>query len=179
MKKLRYLVWLLALLLAAPMAVARPAKDGKKPKKPARERPVKAKAQTAYLVGYATSLLDSTVYVTPLQRVDSVYIDSRTGFLMDRPLYSAQFQAYLEDSLKLKRMTTAVIFSPKEKKAQKKLEKVLKRTKADTSLRLTQLGAADFRFYAEQWSGNAAVLVDDEGNILPEESTKQEKKKKK
>lgn len=50
------------------------------------------KPRTVYMYGFACSLNDSTVYFTEIQRIDSAYIDSKTGFLYGRNNYSYQLR---------------------------------------------------------------------------------------
>ena len=51
---------------------------------------------TAYMFGFASSFNDSTVYMTSVQRVDSVYLTHKKLFLDNRENYSLQLKEYLE-----------------------------------------------------------------------------------
>ena len=51
---------------------------------------------TAYMFGFASSFSDSTVYMTSVQRVDSVYLTHKKLFLDNRENYSLQLKEYLE-----------------------------------------------------------------------------------
>ncbi len=153
MKGMKNILLLLA-LVAVPMALQARSAKGERKEKTAKvytPRASKVKAATASLFGYAMSLSDSTVYLTDIQRLDSVYLDKKSGFLMDRQLYSMQLQAYLEDSLHLENMTTAVFFHKKPKKAEKKHAKVEKHNRQDGTLKFKRISADDFHFYAERW----------------------------
>ena len=178
MKKFRIIMWAACLMLGLTTIQARPAKGQKKAKTERNllKRPLRVAQGTVYMFAYSTSMKDSTVFLTPIQRVDSVFIEKHTGFLMDRHLYSMQFQAYLEDSLHLTNMTTAVLFSTKQKKAAKRRAKVVKHAKADTTLRLTELDAAAFSFYAEKWI-DTTVTDEEEKPQATAESPKKKKKK--
>ena len=86
----------------------------------------KGEMKTIYMYGFAASFNDSTVYFTDVHRVDSAWIDSKTKFLMSRENYSAQLSSYLE-KLGEKNMVCVASFAKKEKKARKKLQKMVAR----------------------------------------------------
>lgn len=90
--------------------------------------PLQAKGEmkTIYMYGFAASFNDSTVYFTDVHRVDSAWIDSKTKFLMSRENYSAQLSSYLE-KLGEKNMVCVASFAKNEKKARKKLQKMVAR----------------------------------------------------
>lgn len=78
---------------------------------------------TAYMFGFASSFSDSTVYMTSVQRVDSVYLTHKKLFLDNRENYSLQLKEYLEKIGEPKR-TCIVIFDRNFKKAEKKWTKL-------------------------------------------------------
>ena len=88
---------------------------------------------TAYMFGFASSFSDSTVYMTSVQRVDSVYLTHKKLFLDNRENYSLQLKEYLE-SIGAPKRTCIVIFDRNFKKAEKKwtklYERYTKKTKA-------------------------------------------------
>ena len=49
-----------------------------------------------YVCGLATSFNDSTVYFTEIQKIDSAYVDSKTGFLYGRDSYSYQLREQMQ-----------------------------------------------------------------------------------
>ena len=69
---------------------------------------VKVRQTPAYLFGYALSPVDSVVYLTSIQRVDTVYMEKKTKMLMGRSLYSDQLQQYLENSMGVRGAICAV-----------------------------------------------------------------------
>ena len=71
---------------------------------------------TAYMFGFASSFNDSTVYMTSVQRVDSVYLTHKKLFLDNRENYSLQLKEYLE-SIGAPKRTCIVIFDRNFKKA--------------------------------------------------------------
>ena len=149
----------LGLCLTATTAGARsprtstPAKKQKteKPKKVKKVKPPKLKSCTAYLCGVAYSEMDSSAYVTPVQQVDSVFLDGHTNFLADRQMYSTQLLAYLEEYYACKHAMPAVIYGKKPKRVAKLHAKVLRRFRKDTSWHLHELEPDEFTFKAERW----------------------------
>ena len=55
----------------------------------------KVEPTTAYMFGFASSFNDSTVYITSVQKVDSVYLSHKNLFLEGRDNYSFQLRDYL------------------------------------------------------------------------------------
>lgn len=87
--------------------------------------PIAAKAQNVvpanemYMFGVAFTPLDSVVYITELQTVKGTRVFKKTKFLENRSEYSSQLKRFIINA-GLDRMTTAVSFSPKRSKAEKK-----------------------------------------------------------
>jgi len=161
MRKIAYAMLLTfgLLLSAVPVRardaqMAKPAKKEKsdKPKKVKAAKPPKLKQHTVYLCGVCYSELDSTAYVTPIQKLDSVYLDGRANFLADRQMYSTQLLAYLEEYYAIKHAMPTVIFSKKAKRVVKRHARVLRRFRKDTSWRLHELEKDEFLFKPERWA---------------------------
>ena len=108
------------------------------------------KKVSAYIFGCGVSMLDSVAYVTDIQRLDSVILDGKAKFLRDRHLYSAQLDAYLEDSLGLMHVTTAVFYNKKKPKLEKTLKRVCK-TQQARQMRLQTISNEKFCFHSELW----------------------------
>ena len=83
----------------------------------------KVEPTTAYMFGFASSFNDSTVYITSVQKVDSVYLSHKNLFLEGRDNYSFQLRDYLESIGEPKR-TCIVMFDRNFKKAEKKWTKL-------------------------------------------------------
>lgn len=81
------------------------------------------KPQTVYLYGAGINFLDSVVYVTDFQHLDSVYIEP-DGELRDFYAYSGDLKFYLESHYKLENETCAVFYMTDEKKATKRFAKM-------------------------------------------------------
>lgn len=86
----------------------------------------KVEPTTAYMFGFASSFNDSTVYITSVQKVDSVYLSHKNLFLEGRDNYSFQLRDYLESIGEPKR-TCIVMFDRNFKKAEKKWTKLYER----------------------------------------------------
>lgn len=78
---------------------------------------------TAYMFGLASSFSDSTIYITSVQKVDSVLLTNKSMFLDNRENYSSQLRDYLE-TIGEPRRTCIVVFDKDFKKAEKKWAKI-------------------------------------------------------
>ena len=90
---------------------------------------VEAKKQPVdkiYMFGLAASFTDTIVHFTAIQEVDSAWIESRNGFLLERQVYSYQLRDYLDQQLNLPHRTCQVFYNVKREKLEKKLQKMLK-----------------------------------------------------
>ena len=160
MRKISHVLLAMAILLTAVVTVeartpktpkSKPAKS-EKSKKVKVAKPPKLKSRTVWLCGVAFSETDSVAYVTELQKMDSLYLDSRNNFLADRQMYSQQLNAYLEDSLGCRHMMPAILHSTKPKRAIKRRAKALRRFRGDSSWQLNELAGDEFHFEPERWT---------------------------
>lgn len=126
--------------------------------------------QRIYAFGFAASFADSTVYITDLQPVDSVYIEKRTGFLENRDQYSTQLRDYLAGQDKPHR-TCAFFFAVKQKDAEKTLMKMKKRYGRNGQYEVKYIPSSDFTF--------RTVTHYEEATEQPAVPGKKEKKRKK
>jgi len=81
------------------------------------------KPQTVYIYGAGINFLDSVVYVTDFQHIDSVYIEP-DGELRDYYAYSGDLKFHLESHYNLENETCAVFYMTDEKKATKRFSKM-------------------------------------------------------
>lgn len=100
--------------------------------------------QTVYLFGAGINFLDSVVYVTDFQSLDSLYIEPE-GDLREHYAYTADLKFYLESTLGIENETCAVFYMTDEKKATKRY------TKMDAKLRkkgfvINRVSRNDFAF---------------------------------
>lgn len=102
------------------------------------------KPQTVWLYGAGLNFLDSVVYVTDFQHLDSIFIEP-DGELRDYYAYSGDLKFYLESHYGLTNETCAVYYMTDEKKATKRF------TKMDAKLRkkgfiINRISRDDFSF---------------------------------
>lgn len=87
------------------------------------EQMAKLEPQTIAIYGVGINFLDSTVYVTDYQTLDSVYIEPG-GELREYYAYTADYKFFLESHYHLTNETCAVYYMPKSKKADKRFAKM-------------------------------------------------------
>lgn len=125
-------------------AVARARKEADKNA----EKLAKLEPQTVYIYGAGINFLDSVVYVTDFQSLDSIYIEP-TGELREHYAYTAEWKFYLESMHQLENETCAVFYMDNEKKAVKRY------TKMDAKLRkngfiINRVSRNDFAFTRQE-----------------------------
>lgn len=108
MKKIPFLV-LLAVLFVSGLSTAS-----------AKRMPV----PKMYMFGLAASFTDTIVHVTPIQELDSVWINSKNKFLLERDVYSFQLRDFLEQHLQTPHRTCVVFYNQKREKLEKKYKKM-------------------------------------------------------
>lgn len=106
----------------------------------------KSKTTTIYMFGVGAAFGDSVVYITDVNRVDSVVYEKKTGYLKDRADYSMQLKEYLEKKLGLERRTCAVFYSDSKAKADKKYQKLYKTYNNGGTSSVIKLGTDAFRY---------------------------------
>lgn len=119
-------------------------------------QPVEAKRKKVvqkpvYMIGVGISLVDSMVFISDMQLVDSVTIEKKTKFLMDRQLYSFQLQHYLEAAYKSGPYVPCVFYSPKRKKMERQYLSLHKRYVQNKDLRMVLVDISQFRFKAAEY----------------------------
>ena len=122
----------------------------------------KVEQRPVYICGYAVNFADSAAYVTEIQCIDTAYVESRNGFLMDRNLYSDQLNYFVKKQFGGKHYTCMVLFDKKQARLQKRVERMRKRQENDPSVRLHTIAAADFRFIGEQYIDTSVTMIDEE-----------------
>lgn len=78
----------------------------------------------AYMFGFSGSFTDSVVYFTPIQQVDSVWMDTKTKFLLGRDNYAYQLKNFFADNYGEPFRTCIVFYAWKEKDINKKYAKM-------------------------------------------------------
>ncbi len=106
-----------------------------------------------YMIGVGFSLVDSMVFITDMQLVDSVSIEKKTKFLKDRQLYSFQLQHYLEAAYKGGPYVPSVFFHTKRRKMERQYLSLHKRYVQSKEMRIILVDVSQFRFKAEKYIG--------------------------
>lgn len=136
--------------------------------------------QKMYIFGMAASFTDTIVHFTPIEEIDSAWIDKKI-FLMGREEYSYQLRDYLAKQLLMPQRTCIVVFDKNRKKLEKKYARMLSlyttRPKKGRSYDVRHIGQQDFRFNAV----NMRSVVEERLKAEQEqkEAAKAPKKKKK
>ncbi|MDO5446442.1 MAG: hypothetical protein Q4F34_01510 [Prevotellaceae bacterium] len=125
---------------------------------------------SAYAFGVSASFKDSVVYFTPIQNVDSLFMNKKTGFILGRENYSYQLKNYVESTYQQKHRTCVFIYDVKKKNIEKKYNKMLEKYKKNNLL-IKNIETSDFAFTPVDMS--EAV---DQSESAPK-LTKEEKKK--
>lgn len=111
----------------------------------------KVKRSTVYMFGFSASFTDSLVYITDIQKLDSAYIDTKTNFLIDRPVYSDQLQTFLEATTDMPDCTCVVFFDVKKNKLSEEYAKIRKRYDQDSTLVVKTLPLGKFYFQSPRY----------------------------
>ena len=89
-----------------------------------------------YMFGFSGSFTDSLIYMTDIQDVQLVWMDSKTKFLIGRDYYSEQLKTFLSEQKQQPNRVCVVFFAKSKKKAEKlflKLRKKYLTNKKNTS----------------------------------------------
>ncbi|WP_321436933.1 hypothetical protein [uncultured Bacteroides sp.] len=100
--------------------------------------------KTVYAFGVSASFVDSVVYCTDIQALDSVKL-TKEGFLPKREAYSAQLKNYLENKGELNR-TCMIYFSDSKKNLLREFEKISDKYKKNKSVLFKKIEKNDFQF---------------------------------
>ena len=84
----------------------------------------KPKQTKLYVFGVSMNLTDSVTYITEIQLIDPGFIETKTGFMYDRSIYSQQLQLWVEYNKNQPASTCTIFFSEKKSKIDKKYTKV-------------------------------------------------------
>ena len=103
----------------------------------------KSAEKPLYIFGVSASFLDSVVYITDIQVLDSIKLES--GFLPYRNAYSYQLKNYIEQNRQLTDRTCAVYYSLNKKKLSKELSKLRSKYQKN-KIEVKPLDTAAFRF---------------------------------
>ena len=135
-------------------------------------------AEKVYMFGFAASFNDTIVHFTEIQPLDSVYLDSKTDFLLGREQYSNALRNYLADK-GMPHRTCVVIYDKKLSRLQKrylKMQKLYASNKKQKNRNdIRTIAATDFQFKPLDKS----MFVGEEEEAAKVQKPKKEKKSKK
>ncbi len=102
-------------------------------------------SKSVYAFGVATSFNDTLLYVTEIQKLDSVVL-SGNGFLPKRDLYSYQLKNYMEYDLGKSDYTCMIYFSDKRKKVEKEIVKIKGKYTKQNKFTIVDIKSVNFSF---------------------------------
>lgn len=111
----------------------------------------KPKQTKIYIFGVSVNFTDSITYMTDIQTLEQAYIETKTGFLYDRSIYSQQLQIWVEVAKNQPYTTCTVFFSDSKSKLEKKFKKIQSKYYKDQSTIVKQLEAGEFKFKTIEW----------------------------
>lgn len=112
----------------------------------------KPKQAKIYVFGVSINFTDSVTYITDVQTLDPAYIDTKTGFLYDRSIYSQQLQIWIEYNMKQPNTTCTIFFSKNKSKLESKYVKVRDKIRKDDTTVLKTIDTGKFKFIPQEWS---------------------------
>jgi len=131
MKISKYIIGIILLILTVAWSINTSAKNKQMPK--------------VYAFGVAASFNDSIVYFTGIQEIDSVWINDKNDFLLNRSDYSYQLKNYLE-AQGLSRRTCIVSYALKRKDIEKKYIKMRNKYVKKGTFDIRYIERKDFEF---------------------------------
>ncbi len=130
--------------------------------------------KTVFIYGLAMSFNDSTVYLTDIQRIDSVWIE-KNGFLYSRENYSYQLRDFMRSKGK-NDITPVTFFAEKQKDIEKKFIKTRKKLNSQ-KMGYTVNYIAVNEFHFERIMPSEQDINKDSGTLKEERKKAKEAKK--
>lgn len=124
-----------------------------------------------YAFGFAASFNDSVVYFTDIQTIDSVWVDSKTGFILERGMYANQMRNYFTRNGQPDR-TCVFFYDVKFKNIARKFRKMKERYVSGNNFDIRYLKPDEFAFETNRIDGLEEYLA------MREQAKKDKKKKK-
>lgn len=112
----------------------------------------KPKETKVYVFGISMNFTDSITYMTDIQVLEPAYIETKSGFLYDRSIYSQKLQIWVEQVKGQPYTTCAIFFSESKSKIEKKYKKVQDKLYKDQSTIVKSLEPGDFVFKPQEWT---------------------------
>lgn len=125
-----------------------------------------------YIFGVSDSFSDSTVYVTEVQSLDFVRLNSKSAFLPMRSSFSYQLKNYFESKKNMPNRLCAVYFNVRRDKLERELNKVKKNYLSLKGYKIESV--PDFKF--EKPAGFDDVQLTPEQEKAAKQKAKQEQK---
>lgn len=104
------------------------------------------KCTKLYMYGFAASFNDSTVYFTDIQEMDSVWTNTKTGFLYSRDNYSYQLRDHLKKA-GVPHPTCITVYAKTRKELEKKYVALKKRYTTKGNYDVKYIASNEFEFY--------------------------------
>lgn len=114
----------------------------------------KPEVRSIYMFGFSASFSDSLIYITDIQKVDSVRFQDKSGLLMNRTSYSNQLQFYLEREMNRSKTTCVTFCNEDLKKLQKERNEIWNKYSKDRSVIVKTLTKEQFEFEPENYDAN-------------------------
>ncbi len=126
--------------------------------------------KTLYAFGVAMSFNDSTIYLTDIHSVDSMWLNGYNNALLNRDNYSYELRNHLNDK-GLLHYTCAILYAEKRKDIDKKYQRVKDKSLKRGNCYISYIHEDEFRF--------KPIDLDDYEREALEKKAKDEKKEKK
>lgn len=98
-----------------------------------------------YAFGFSASFNDSIVYFTDIQEIDSVWVNDKNNFLIERDNYAYQLRNYFEGQGQPHR-TCIISYAFKRKDIEKKFRKMRDKYVKRGNCDIKTVGSTDFHF---------------------------------
>lgn len=112
----------------------------------------KPKQTKVYIFGVSINFIDSVTYITDVQALEPAYIETRTGFLYDRSIYSQQLQIWVEYAKNQPNTTCTIFFDTNKSKLEKRYLKIRNKFTKDQTTKIKSLNAGEFKFIPQEWT---------------------------
>lgn len=109
----------------------------------------KGEPKPVYAFGISASFVDTVVYFTDIQLLDSAKV-SKEGFLAHRDLYSYQLKNFIEDNRMQQNSTSMIYFSENKSKLEKEAVKILNKYRKAKNMSVQRIESDKFQFTKPQ-----------------------------
>ena len=99
-----------------------------------------------YAFGFSASFNDSTVYFTDIQTIDSVAIDTKTGFILERGIYANQLRDFITFNCGEANPTSVFFYAVRLKDLAKKFRRMKQRYVQSNKFDVKYIAPDDFAF---------------------------------